>query len=294
MYRAVRWVRPVVARYERRRRRASAGRRARSTGSIGRQALDVLAAHADRFEVVALAAGRDERTLGAQAARAEVSGRRASTALAEGWAVAGDDLLERWPRRRRRPGARRRRAASSASGRTITSLERARSWPRPTRRPSSLAGTWSCPWRAGSPPFRLGRSSRRRAQLATADQFRALRHLAVPRRRAPRQRRRVIITGSGGPFREWPADRIESATPADALAHPTWRMGGKITVDSATLMNKALEVIEARRLYDFDDDRGGRRRSIRRASFTRWSSSPTARSRHSWAYPTCAFRSSTR
>ena len=66
--------------------------------------------------------------------------------------------------------------------------------------------------------------------------------------------RRLIITASGGPFRTWPADRLASVTPDQALAHPTWRMGGKITIDSATLMNKALEVIEARWLYDFGDD----------------------------------------
>ncbi len=66
---------------------------------------------------------------------------------------------------------------------------------------------------------------------------------------------RVILTASGGPFRSWPAEQMARATPADALAHPTWRMGAKITVDSATLMNKALEVIEAQRLYDVPDDR---------------------------------------
>jgi 1-deoxy-D-xylulose-5-phosphate reductoisomerase len=69
-----------------------------------------------------------------------------------------------------------------------------------------------------------------------------------------REVRRLILTGSGGPFREWTTERMASATPDDALAHPTWRMGAKITVDSATLMNKALEVIEAHWLYDVGDD----------------------------------------
>ncbi|MBX3443860.1 MAG: 1-deoxy-D-xylulose-5-phosphate reductoisomerase [Planctomyces sp.] len=64
--------------------------------------------------------------------------------------------------------------------------------------------------------------------------------------------RRIILTASGGPFRTWPAERLRSATPADALSHPTWQMGPKITVDSATMMNKALEVIEARWLFDLD------------------------------------------
>jgi 1-deoxy-D-xylulose-5-phosphate reductoisomerase len=61
--------------------------------------------------------------------------------------------------------------------------------------------------------------------------------------------RRLVITASGGPFRAWPADRVRGATVQDALKHPTWSMGRKITVDSATLANKALEVIEAHFLF---------------------------------------------
>ena len=60
---------------------------------------------------------------------------------------------------------------------------------------------------------------------------------------------RLILTCSGGPFREWPAERVQHATVEEALRHPTWRMGQKITVDSATLANKALEVIEAHYLF---------------------------------------------
>jgi 1-deoxy-D-xylulose-5-phosphate reductoisomerase len=66
---------------------------------------------------------------------------------------------------------------------------------------------------------------------------------------------RVILTASGGPFRTWTAERLGTARPADALAHPTWDMGPKITVDSATLMNKGLEIIEARWLYDVGYER---------------------------------------
>jgi 1-deoxy-D-xylulose-5-phosphate reductoisomerase len=62
--------------------------------------------------------------------------------------------------------------------------------------------------------------------------------------------RRIILTDSGGPFRSWPRAEMERASVADALAHPTWRMGEKITIDSATMMNKALEIIEARWLFD--------------------------------------------
>ncbi len=67
--------------------------------------------------------------------------------------------------------------------------------------------------------------------------------------------RRVILTASGGPFRGADADTLARATPKEALAHPTWDMGPKITVDSATLMNKGLEVIEARWLFDLEPDR---------------------------------------
>lgn len=62
----------------------------------------------------------------------------------------------------------------------------------------------------------------------------------------------LIITASGGPFRTWTREQLQHATLSDALRHPTWRMGTKITVDSATLGNKGLEVIEARRLFGFD------------------------------------------
>ena len=68
------------------------------------------------------------------------------------------------------------------------------------------------------------------------------------------QVRRVILTASGGPFRNWSADDIARATLSDALQHPTWRMGRKITVDSATLANKALEVIEAHYLFGLSFD----------------------------------------
>jgi 1-deoxy-D-xylulose-5-phosphate reductoisomerase len=67
--------------------------------------------------------------------------------------------------------------------------------------------------------------------------------------------RRLILTASGGPFRTWDADRVRRATVTDALNHPTWRMGRKITVDSATLANKALEVIEAHHLFGLPYER---------------------------------------
>src|SRR5258707_488994 len=65
----------------------------------------------------------------------------------------------------------------------------------------------------------------------------------------PAQIVKMILTASGGPFREWSAERIDSATVAQALAHPNWAMGSKVTIDSASLMNKGLELIEAHHLF---------------------------------------------
>lgn len=73
--------------------------------------------------------------------------------------------------------------------------------------------------------------------------------------RQPHEVKRLILTASGGPFRTWPAERIAQATRTDALKHPTWQMGSKITIDSATLANKALEVIEAHHLFGVPYDR---------------------------------------
>src|SRR5215471_7471465 len=67
--------------------------------------------------------------------------------------------------------------------------------------------------------------------------------------------RRLILTASGGPFRETPAEDFEKLTPEQALNHPTWKMGKRITIDSATLMNKGLEVIEARWLFDIPPEK---------------------------------------
>jgi 1-deoxy-D-xylulose-5-phosphate reductoisomerase len=67
--------------------------------------------------------------------------------------------------------------------------------------------------------------------------------------------RRVLLTASGGPFRGWSKERLRGATKADALNHPTWSMGPKITIDSSTLMNKGLEVLEASALFGIETDR---------------------------------------
>ncbi len=71
----------------------------------------------------------------------------------------------------------------------------------------------------------------------------------------PESVERIILTGSGGPFRTWPIERMAKATPAEAVAHPTWAMGAKISVDSATMFNKGLEIIEAHYLFGLESER---------------------------------------
>lgn len=67
--------------------------------------------------------------------------------------------------------------------------------------------------------------------------------------------RRLLITASGGPFRNMTLEQMEHVTVKDALAHPNWSMGAKITIDSATMLNKAFEIIEARWLFDVTADK---------------------------------------
>lgn len=70
----------------------------------------------------------------------------------------------------------------------------------------------------------------------------------------PEAVKRLVLTASGGPFRTWPAEKAAAATVAETLAHPTWNMGAKISVDSATMMNKGLEIIEAHHLFEMDEE----------------------------------------
>ena len=217
-----------------------------STGSIGRQALDVLGQLPERFEVVALAAGRDEQTFNEQVARF----RPRLTALAKD----GPDALEDIASPTTSTFLSLARPESSASRQRSPPSSAARSSPRPTRRRSSPAATWSCRSRAGSPPATVtttlpparstgcGRSTRSTRRSGSASPASGARRPPPD----PHRLRRSVQNVAGRAH--------EVGDPDQALAHPTWRMGGKITIDSATLMNKALEVIEARWLYDFSDD----------------------------------------
>ena len=103
--------------------------------------------------------------------------------------------------------------------------------------------------------------------------------------------RRILLTASGGPFRTRPLAELATVTPDEACAHPNWVMGRKISVDSATMMNKGLEVIEAHWLFGVPRERDRGRHPSARASSIRWSNTLTDRCSRSSAIPTCARRS---
>ncbi|HLI15936.1 MAG TPA: 1-deoxy-D-xylulose-5-phosphate reductoisomerase [Acidimicrobiales bacterium] len=248
----------------------SAARRvsiAGSTGSIGTQALDVIRRSEGRLAVAALGARRSLDALAAQAAefRPEV--------------VAVDDeslareLERRVPRGvevRAGPGALGSlgslgdvvvNAVVGFAGLPVT-LEALRSGRR-----LALANKESLV--AGAPIVQAARATPG-AEIVPVDSEHCAIHQCLGERRhvtsavlpgpaggpeAPADVARIVITASGGPFRGRRLADLADVAPADALAHPTWKMGPKITVDSSTLMNKGLEVIEAHQLFGIDYDR---------------------------------------
>ena len=95
--------------------------------------------------------------------------------------------------------------------------------------------------------FFLGEIEKGGARLVPVDSEHSAIFQALDRHAAPE---RVILTASGGPFRDWPLERMAAATVAEAVAHPNWSMGAKISIDSASMFNKGLEMIEAKWLFD--------------------------------------------
>jgi 1-deoxy-D-xylulose-5-phosphate reductoisomerase len=216
-----------------------------STGSIGTQTLDVVAAQGDRYEVVALAAWSSVDALAAQARVVrpkvvaigdEALGRELETKVPPGTEVlAGPDALAS--------------VATTADvvvngvvgfaglGVTVATLRAGRRL--------ALANKESLI--AGGPVVQAVRATPG-AEIVPVDSEHCAIHQCL-RAGAHDEVRRVVLTASGGPFRGRTRDELEHITIDDALAHPTWRMGPKITVDSSTLMNKGLEVIEAHELF---------------------------------------------
>jgi len=210
-----------------------------STGSIGTQALDVVRRHRDRYEVVALAAGTNTALLAAQAEEFGVPAGRARSGLEDADALAelaslddADVVLN---------------AVVGFAGlpATIAALEAGKRL--------ALANKESLI--AGGPVVRAARM-RGGGEIVPVDSEHSALYQALRggRREEVAQ---VLLTASGGPFRGRSRDELALVTVEDALKHPTWDMGAKITIDSSTLMNKGLEVIEAHELFDVDYDQVG-------------------------------------
>ena len=226
-----------------------------STGSIGCSSLDVAAAFPDRFRVTALAAGRSIEKLAEQVARfrpelvaidraEDVS--RLERLLPAGVApriVSGREGLDEAARH---PGA------DVVVGGLVGALG-LRSALAAVRAGKRLAlANKETLVVAGELILEEARKSG--AEIVPVDSEHSAIHQAL---RAGRdgEARRLVLTASGGPFRERRLDTFDAITVADALAHPTWKMGPKITIDSATMMNKGLEVIEAHFLFGLPGER---------------------------------------
>ncbi len=208
-----------------------------STGSIGTQALDVIARHRDRFTVVGLAAGRNVALLREQAAR-----------FAPEVATSIDDGLEGLHRVAVESGADIVLAATDgtvAFDAVFAAVDRGIDIAVANKELVVAAGE-----------LLVARARRSGARLLPVDSE----HSAIFQCLLGEDRARVsgiVVTASGGPFRCTSLEEMAGVTVAQALAHPTWRMGVKNSVDSATLMNKGLEVIEASRLFEMPGERIG-------------------------------------
>lgn len=226
-----------------------------STGSIGCSALAVVAAHPDRLRVVGLAAGGNVDRFAAQvtdaqpqivslATREALDRLTASGALGTGVAAGfGDDGLTAVATH---PDVDLVLCASSgtaALGATLAAIEAGKTIALANKEVLVMAGS-----------LMVDAAARNGVDLLPVDsEHNAIHQCVDGRSRADVVR--YILTASGGPFRGRSAAELEHVTPEDALRHPTWSMGPKITVDSATLMNKGLELIEARWLFDAAADR---------------------------------------
>jgi 1-deoxy-D-xylulose-5-phosphate reductoisomerase len=195
-----------------------------STGSIGTQALDVVRAHPDRFRVVGLAAGTNRAAMAAQAAEFGIAHTALGVAEAEQLVrdVDADVVLN---------GI----TGSVGLGPTLAALEAGRTLALANKESLIVGGELVS--RIAAP-----------GQIVPVDSE----HSAIAqalRAGAPAEVRRLVVTASGGPFRGRARADLADVTPAQALAHPTWDMGRVVTTNSATLVNKGLEVIEAHLLF---------------------------------------------
>jgi len=222
------------------------------SGSIGIQALDVVAAEPDRFRVVALAARRSVEVLATQAkvfrpdvvavADTEMAHALAAAVPKGTEVLAGEDGLCEVARR----GQAVLNAVVGFAGLPVTlaALQ--------SGRRLALANKESLI--AGAPVVQRARRTPG-AEIVPVDSEHCALHQCLRAGGGAHEVRRLVLTASGGPFRGRQHDELQDVGVDEALAHPTWRMGPKVTIDSSTLMNKGLEVIEAHELFGVDYDR---------------------------------------
>lgn len=227
-----------------------------STGSIGQSALSVVDTHADRLEVVGLAAGENAERLAAQVERY----RPRIASLATGAAVDRLRGMSGWSGDVRLAGTGREGlvevathpdadivlcASSGTDGleATLAAIEAGKTIALANKEVLVMAGG-----------IVTDAARRHGVSILPVDSEHNAIHQCLHGRR-PEELKKLVLTASGGPFRGRTASQLEDVTAADALKHPTWQMGRKITIDSATLMNKGLEVIEARWLFGVGADR---------------------------------------
>src|SRR4051812_44233209 len=217
-----------------------------STGSIGTQALDVVERSGD-LEVVGLAAGRSFEPLIEQAerhgvARVALADEQAAARATEGWTdgevLAGPEGLVSLITESECDLVLNGLVGSAGLGPTIATLGEGIDLALANKE-SLVVG--------GELVMTLAEATG--AQVIPVDSEHSALFQLVNAEPRPGTIERLVLTASGGPFRGRTAAELADVTPQDALAHPTWEMGGKITVDSATLMNKGLEVIEAHHLF---------------------------------------------
>ena len=237
-----------------------------STGSVGRQAVDVLAAHPDRFQVVALAAASNSAVLNKQAARFRpaVVSLGSDDAVAElnlppGTAhVGGTDALETLVRRDDVDLVIVATGGLVSLRPVIAALEAGKVVATANKETLVAGGHLVMPLARGLAAA-VAYSDARDPYASPLAWLRPIdsEHSAIWQCLVGEEMAAVaalVLTASGGPFLDTPAKAMADLTPQQALRHPTWSMGAKITIDSATLANKGLEVIEAHWLYDVDYD----------------------------------------
>ncbi|MFQ5776379.1 MAG: 1-deoxy-D-xylulose-5-phosphate reductoisomerase [Terriglobia bacterium] len=228
-----------------------------STGSIGRQCLQVVEEHEQRFRVAALAGGRNLDQLSGQVARFQPQVVSVSTAekaaelrlRLKRLRVAGEPEIL-WGREGLNAVATQADAdvvVSAAVG--IVGLEA--TYKALTAGKTVALANKEVLVAAGEMVTRTASVSG--AEILPVDSEHNAVHQCL-RAGARREVRRLVLTGSGGPFRTWSRTRLARVTPRQALKHPNWQMGKRVTVDSATLMNKGFEIIEAHWLFGLRPD----------------------------------------